>query len=207
MVPSHLPLDILCPLGCGIQTGAGAVLNMLKPERGQSVVIFGAGAVGMAAVMAANITPAEKIIVVDIVHSKLELAKSFGATHVINGARTDDVVAGLRSLTNGLGVDRAVDTTGSIRIIQDTLLNCIAPGGIAATVGSPPPDQAVHITPATWIARGVSYISIHQGSSVPQTVGSIFPFCFCLLQWTDQFCSLSRTLFSSGAMAACPSKN
>jgi threonine dehydrogenase-like Zn-dependent dehydrogenase len=128
--------------------------------------------------MAANITPAEKIIAIDIVDSKLKIAKSFRATHIINSARTANIVAELRSLTNGLGVDRAVDTTGNIRIIQDTLLNCVAPGGIAATVGSPPLDQVVHITPATWIARGVNYIAIHQGSYVPRTVRWIFPSFF-----------------------------
>lgn len=173
-IPRHLPLETLAPLGCGIQTGAGSVLNVLRPQRGYSVAIFGAGAVGMAALMAASITPAEKIIVVDVVDERLEMAKGFGATHVING-RTTDVAAELKRLTAGLGVDRAMDTTANIRMIQDTLLDCVAPGGIAATVGAPPMDQSVHITPATWIARGVSYVGIHQGSSVPQTVCLLLP--------------------------------
>lgn len=170
VVPSDLPLDILCPLGCGIQTGAGTVLNVLKPEAGHTLAIFGAGAVGMAAVMAAAITPASKIIAVDIVDTKLELAKSLGATHVINGARSENVIAEIKALTKGMGVDRAMDTTGNIGIIQDTMLNCVAPGGIAATVGTASPDETVSISPGKWVAKGVSYVGVHQGSSVPKMV-------------------------------------
>lgn len=171
VVPSDLPLETLCPLGCGIQTGAGTVLNVLKPQAEQSIVIFGAGAVGCAAVMASALTPASKIIVVDIIDSKLSLAKSLGATHIVNSVKSGDVVKELKDLTAGWGVDRAMDTTGNISIIQDTMLNCVAPGGIAATVGTAPPDQVVQIAPAKWVARGVSYVGVHQGASVPRTVG------------------------------------
>uniref|UniRef100_A0A8H7K917 Enoyl reductase (ER) domain-containing protein n=1 Tax=Bionectria ochroleuca TaxID=29856 RepID=A0A8H7K917_BIOOC len=168
VVPHDLPMELLAPLGCGIQTGAGAMLNVLKPEKGHSVVIYGAGAVGMAAVMAARTTLAEKVIVVDIVESKLELAKQFGATHVINGREVADTVAEIKVLTAGLGADRAMDTTGNITIIQHSLLNCVRPRGIAATVGAPSVDKQVLITPALYIAQGISYVGTHQGDSVPQ---------------------------------------
>jgi aryl-alcohol dehydrogenase len=189
VVPDDLPLDVLAPLGCGIQTGA------------DTLAIFGAGAVGLAAVMAAALTPASKIIVVDIVESKLELARELGATHVINSAKCEDVVKELRGLSGGLGVDRAMDTSGNIGVIQDTMLNCVAPGGIAATVGTAPPDKKVEIAPAKWVAKGVSYVGVHQGSSVPKMVGLIE---LCLdLGWANVRCSLYRILFSCGGMVGC----
>lgn len=67
-------------------------------------------------------------------------------------------------------MDKAVDTSGNIGIIQDTLLECVAPGGVAATVGSTGPGQEVRISPSKWLVRGVSYVGVHQGSSAPQAV-------------------------------------
>ena len=79
-IPKDVPLEIMGPLGCGIQTGAGAVINSLAPKAGSSIAIFGAGAVGLSAVMAANIVGCTTIIVIDLKESRLELARQ-GATH------------------------------------------------------------------------------------------------------------------------------
>ncbi|MEM6729775.1 MAG: alcohol dehydrogenase catalytic domain-containing protein, partial [Pseudomonadota bacterium] len=76
-----MPLARMAPLGCGVQTGAGAILNVLKPEAGARVVVFGAGSVGLSAVMAAALTPAQMIIAVDRNAGRLETAKEIGATH------------------------------------------------------------------------------------------------------------------------------
>lgn len=114
-VPSQVPLEILGPLGCGIQTGAGTVFNIFKPQLGDTIAIFGAGSVGLSAVLAARVAQASKIIAVDLVDSRLELAREFGATHTINAGETDAVSA-IVELTGG--VDFAFDNTGNTQVIR-----------------------------------------------------------------------------------------
>lgn len=109
-VSQDLPLDLLSPLGCGIQTGAGTVMNSLKVSSGASIAVFGTGAVGLAAVMAARLVHAAPIIGVDIKANRLELALELGATHTINNRR-QDVAGGIASIT-GRGVDYVIETTG-----------------------------------------------------------------------------------------------
>jgi aryl-alcohol dehydrogenase len=92
-VGSDVPLELLGPLGCGIQTGAGAVMNALNVRPGTSFASFGAGAVGCSAVMAARAVGATTIVAIDIVPSRLEMAKELGATHAINSKQTDPVEA------------------------------------------------------------------------------------------------------------------
>ncbi|KAJ9216166.1 hypothetical protein DTO166G4_2098 [Paecilomyces variotii] len=194
-IEKSLPLDILCSMGCGMQTGAGTVLNVLRPAMGQTVVIFGAGAVGLAAVMAAKLTPASMVIVVDLVASKLITARELGATHIINANETD-TLAQIGSLTDGFGVDRAMDTTGNIHVIK-TMIDCAAPGGLVATVGAPRKGRIIEIEPATWLARGISYVGVHQGSSDPQK------FVLYLVQlWKDGRFPVDRLVntFSYGEM-------
>ena len=99
-VPASAPLEILAPLGCGIQTGAGAVLNSLAPTAGSSIVIFGAGAVGLSGLLGAVIANCTTIIAVDVHDSRLDFARELGATHVINGAK-EDVVARVQEITGG----------------------------------------------------------------------------------------------------------
>lgn len=167
-VDKELPLDILCSIGCGVQTGAGTVLNVLKPQIGSSIAVFGAGGVGLAAIMAAKaFTPATKIIAVDIVDSRLELAKQLGATHVLN-SKGKDVVELIHSVTSGEGVDCAVDCTGNLGVIQ-SMIAATANNGTAATVGSSPHGALIQIEPAAWIQRNVSYVGSCMGSSVPET--------------------------------------
>lgn len=164
------PLDILCCLGCGIQTGAGTVLNVLKPAVGASIAVFGVGSVGLAAIIAAaNFTPATKIIAIDILEARLQQASKMGATHTINSTE-GDVVQMIKDITDGEGADFALDATGIISVI-DTMLAAAANNGTVATVGGPPRGDFVKIEPATWILRGVSYVGSCQGSSVPRTVG------------------------------------
>lgn len=102
-VAKQAPLELLGPLGCGIQTGAGSVLNALKVEAGSSFAAFGAGAVGLAAVMAAKVAGATTIIAVDVTPSRLELALELGATHVIN-SREEDPVQRIQSITQGASI-------------------------------------------------------------------------------------------------------
>ena len=89
-------------MGCGIQTGAGAVLNRLRPEFGSSIAVFGCGTVGMSAIMAAKIAGCEKIIAVGGNPKSLELAKELGATHTINRKEVQDIVGTIRNeITDG----------------------------------------------------------------------------------------------------------
>jgi aryl-alcohol dehydrogenase len=111
-------LAVLSPLGCGLQAGAGTVLNELKPRPGESVAVFGAGAVGLAALMAARMAGAAPIVAVDIVESRLELARELGASAVIDGRR-EDVGARLREVAGD--VDHAVETTGVSRVIDQAV--------------------------------------------------------------------------------------
>ncbi|KIW94816.1 uncharacterized protein Z519_04794 [Cladophialophora bantiana CBS 173.52] len=167
-IPSNVPLDILCCLGCGIQTGAGTVLNLLKPTVGASIAVFGVGSVGLAAIMAAaKLTPATKIIAIDIVDSRLELASELGATHTIN-SKEKDVVALIKAATNGEGVDCALDATGIVAVIE-SMIAAAANNGTVATVGGAPKGVFVNIEAASWIGRNVSYVGSCQGSSFPQT--------------------------------------
>jgi aryl-alcohol dehydrogenase len=110
-------LEILGPLGCGFQTGAGAVLNSLAAHPGSSIVIYGAGAVGLAGVMAAKIAGCSTIVAVDLHDNRLALAKEVGATHTINAKTTPDVTAAVRDFTGG-GSQYALDTTGVPAVIR-----------------------------------------------------------------------------------------
>ncbi|MER5987230.1 NAD(P)-dependent alcohol dehydrogenase [Streptomyces sp. NPDC001787] len=132
-VDSDDELAALAPLGCGIQTGAGAVLNELRPGPGSTVAVFGSGAVGLAALMAAVLTPAARVVAIDIVPSRLELARELGATHTIDSAGTD-VVAALRAISPG-GVQVAVETTG-VPAVQARAVEALAPRGTLGLIGA-----------------------------------------------------------------------
>ena len=116
-VDKDIPFELLGPLACGITTGAGAVFNAAKPNVGDSVVIYGAGAVGLAAIMAAKNTPATEIIAIDLHDSRLDLAKEFGATHVIS-SKGVDVPAEIQRIL-GRTADFAIDCTGVIGVIEE----------------------------------------------------------------------------------------
>jgi aryl-alcohol dehydrogenase len=132
-VPDDMDLNLTGPLGCGIQTGAGTVLNCFKPEPGASIAVYGCGAVGMSALMAAKLSGCSTIIGVDIVDSRLELALALGATHVIN-ANTADPVAAVKGFTNGRGVLFSIDASGSSACFLSAL-NSTGYFGTCAVIG------------------------------------------------------------------------
>lgn len=169
-VDQSLPLDVLCSLACGIQTGAGTVLNILNPRVGSSVVVYGGGgAVGLAAVaVAAKCSPATQIIAVDLDESRLGLAAELGATHSLN-SKGQDLVTLVRSVTGGLGADYSIDCTGSIPVIQ-AMLEAAAQNGICATVGTAPEGASISIEPSRWIGPGVSYVGSALGAALPSQV-------------------------------------
>lgn len=134
-VDGDVPLDMLGPLACGIATGAGAVLNEARPRLGDSVLIVGTGAVGLAAIMAARNSGATKIIAADVHDSRLAMARDFGATHTIN-SRNLDLVEEVRKIT-GSTVDFAFDCTGVIKVIE-TLAETIGMLGTLVLIGGAP---------------------------------------------------------------------
>ncbi|RDI12359.1 aryl-alcohol dehydrogenase [Rhodococcus sp. AG1013] len=164
-VSDSADLGLLAPLGCGIQTGAGAVLNILTPEPGSTLAVFGVGAVGMAAVMAAALTGAERIVAVDIVPSRLELARELGATDVINSKEADPA-AELDRISGGLGIDYAIDATGNVRVLE-TAINCLAPLGTVAAIGAPAAGATVPVD-VNYLLNGRRFIGVTEGDSVPQ---------------------------------------
>lgn len=164
-VPQDAPLAVLAPLGCGIQTGAGAVLNVLRPEPGATVVVFGAGAVGMAAVMAAAVTPAARVIAVDRVASRLALALQLGATDVIDGSSTDARQAVL-DLTGGRGADATVEATGSTAVLE-VAVQVLAPRGTCAVAGTYGVGTTFSVG-ATFMLDGRRILGVSEGESVPE---------------------------------------
>ena len=119
VVDKALPLEVLGPLGCGIQTGAGSILGALDVQPGTSVAVFGSGAVGLAAVMAAKVAGATTIVAVDLQQHRLDLALELGATHVVKGDATD--VAAQIVAASGGGVQYSFDTTGIPAVIVTAL--------------------------------------------------------------------------------------
>lgn len=164
-VADDAPLEILGPLGCGIQTGAGAILNVLKPRPGSAVVIFGAGAVGLSAIMAAKIRNAGTIVAVDVVPNRLEMATSLGATHTVNG-RDQDQIQQIKEITGG-GADYALDTTGVAAVFR-TMTDCMAILGHAALVGASALGTESTIDIGTQMLSGQKISMVIEGDSTPQ---------------------------------------
>ena len=161
-VSKEIPLEIVGPLGCGIQTGAGTIFNKLKPDPGSSVVVFGCGAVGLSAIMAAKVHGCTTIIAVDIHEDRLELAKELGATHTINSKSVTPVDEIMR--ITGTGANYAVESTGLAFIIRQSV-DCLAPLGTSAIIGSI--DEEVSLNIRTLRAER-TITGVIEGSSVPQ---------------------------------------
>lgn len=135
-VDKSLDLAKLGPLGCGIQTGAGAILNTLEVKAGSSVVILGSGSLGLSAVMAAKVAQAATIIVVDRHQSRLDLAKTYGATHGIT-CSPEELTDQIMEIT-GDGADYAFDTTGNAELVRAAFNALTFVGSLGmAGVGSP----------------------------------------------------------------------
>ena len=133
-VPADVPLEVLAPLGCGIITGAGAVIQSLQVQPGDTIAVFGTGGVGLAAVMAARLIGAARIIAVDLRPARLELARELGATDTLDGSR-GELAAAIREIT-GHGVNFTLNTTPSPEVFTQAL-ECLAMRGTAGFVTAP----------------------------------------------------------------------
>ncbi|RLV48560.1 NAD(P)-dependent alcohol dehydrogenase [Nocardioides mangrovicus] len=166
-VDPEADLRLLAPLGCGVQTGAGAVWNVLAPRPGASVVVLGAGAVGLSAVMAARLTPTTTIVVVDRVASRLDLARELGATDVVDASELAgaSLADALRDLTGG-GADGLVESTGNTGVLREGV-DALASRGTAAVVGAPPFGEQVALDVNAMLA-GKRVVGVTLGDSETQ---------------------------------------
>jgi aryl-alcohol dehydrogenase len=180
-VPNDVPLEILGPLGCGFQTGAGAILKAMKVPVGATVAIFGVGAVGLAAIMAARVADAATIIAIDVNPERLALASELGATHVVNAREHGDIAVAIRNI-EARGVEFVLDTSGRKENL-DAGLGALAPIGHFGFVAFNEHSGAV--VDASRLTVGQTLQGIIQGDAVsalmiPELIGlyrnGSFPF-------------------------------
>jgi Zn-dependent alcohol dehydrogenase len=176
-LPDNVPTDVTSIIGCAVMTGAGAIVNTLQVRPGQSVVVIGAGGIGLCAISAAAIVDAHPVIAVDVKDQKLEFARRFGATHVIN-AKAADAVQAIKNLTGG-GADFAVDAVG-LPQTQEQILRAVRPGysgmnrgGTALLVGITPPDAKAILDTSLFIGSR-SFTRTSGGDCKPERDFPIF---------------------------------
>ncbi|WDL97627.1 NAD(P)-dependent alcohol dehydrogenase [Alicyclobacillus sp. ALC3] len=168
LVNSSLPLRTLAPLGCGVQTGSGIVLNRLNCQPGESLVVFGCGTVGLSAVMAGRTRQLDVIAVIDLNPERLALARELGATHVLNAAEFEtgrQVTETLVNQTRG-GFDYAIDAVGSPNILESCVAS-VRMGGTAVLVGGTALGTKASIDMNT-LLFGRTLTGVVEGDSVPE---------------------------------------
>ncbi|HKR91930.1 NAD(P)-dependent alcohol dehydrogenase [Novosphingobium sp.] len=163
-IPDDVPLELMGPLGCGVQTGAGAVMNALKPEGGTSIAIFGAGSVGLSAVMAAKVIGCAQIVVVDLNPERLALARELGATHVVN-AGSEDPVAAVQAIAGGEGVQYSLECTGLPKVVRQAV-DCLRLTGVCGVIGVAPLGTEMSLD-MNGILFGRTVRGIIEGDSIP----------------------------------------
>ncbi len=141
-VDTDVPLEILSPMGCGIQTGAGGVINSLQPKAGSSIAVFGIGSVGLSAIMAAVVCGCTKIVAIDILDERLKMAKEFGATDTINSSQTDPVEQ-IHKLT-GVGVQYSLECSGVPKVLRQGV-DSLMMGGTCGLIGVAPVGVEVNL--------------------------------------------------------------
>jgi Zn-dependent alcohol dehydrogenase len=169
LVSSKEELQLLSPLGCGVQTGAGTVINVAQAGESDVVCIMGLGGVGLSAVMGAKIQKARMIIGIDRVGSRLEFAKEMGATHVIDSSKLPEgqtLVQAVREVADGLGPTITVDTTGVGALIQASV-DFARNRGKIVQVGSAPFDFKLELTVFDFMVRGLQYLGAVEGQAYP----------------------------------------
>ncbi len=162
-VKQDVPLEMLAPLGCGIQTGVGSVFNSLKPKPGSSIAVFGTGTVGMSAILGAVIAGCTKIIAIDLMSDRLELAKELGATHIINpkDANPVDVIMNITET----GANYTLECVGNPSILRQAV-DSLGPMGVCGQVGAVAPETEVTLN-MDLIMNGRTIKGIIEGNAIP----------------------------------------
>jgi aryl-alcohol dehydrogenase len=164
-VRKDAPLELLGPLACSGQTGAGAVLNVMKPNPGDSLAVFGVGAVGLSGLMAAKIAGCDPIIAVDVHAKRLALARDLGATHTIDHTACKGVVGEIRKIT-GPGVRYSLETSALPAVFREAI-EALMPAGTCVLLGSARQGTEVSFD-MKFIQEGRIVRGVVQGDSVPK---------------------------------------
>jgi aryl-alcohol dehydrogenase len=162
-VRDDVPMERLAPMGCGVMTGAGAVINSLRVGAGSSIAVFGCGTVGMSAIMAARVVGACAIVAVDMVDSRLELARELGATHTVNPGKVD-AVAAVIGATNG-GPEFTLECVGSPKVLR-MATDVLPRRGVCGVVGAVAPMTEVTLN-MDLIMNGRTVRGIIEGDAIP----------------------------------------
>ena len=176
-VQTDLPAEMLAALPCSIQTGAGTVINSFNIKKNESLIIFGAGVVGLSALMAAKVVGAHPVICVDRIKSRLDLAGELGADHILN-IDDGEVPVRLRAVLPR-GVQYALETSTTVKGLEDAL-ECIGQGGKIGIVSYPYGGEKFPFTTKNLFLRLGSIQGIVQGHSVP---GKFIP---TLIEWQEK---------------------
>ncbi len=163
-IPEDVPLDRACLVGCGVMTGVGAAINTAQIRPGETVAVYGCGGVGLNVIQGAALAGAARIIAVDLMDSKLQLAKQFGATDILNAKQCNDPPSEIRALTDGLGVDVAFEVIGVPAVIRQAF-ESIKRGGKAVIVGMPRMGEEVSLHAFSIALEGKSIIGSLYGSA------------------------------------------
>ncbi len=164
-IRKDVPLGVAALVGCAVMTGVGAVANTAKVEPGSSVLVVGAGGVGLSAVMGAHLAGASPILVADVKDSKLEMALDFGATHTIDVSRVD-LVEATRELTAGEGVDYAFEAVGGGDTVAQAL-RAVRRGGTAVAIGLAPQGATAAVDPLELVFQEKTLKGSFYGSTRP----------------------------------------
>jgi Zn-dependent alcohol dehydrogenase len=164
-VGGDVPLDRACLVGCGVMTGVGAAVNTAAIRPGETVAVSGCGGVGLNVIQGAALCSAGRIIAVDLVPSKLELAKTFGATDTLNAKDVGDVPSAIKELAGGHGADYAFDVIGSAAVVSQCFA-AIKRGGKIVVVGVPPFGQELTLPGLPFVLEEKSMLGSLYGSGV-----------------------------------------
>jgi aryl-alcohol dehydrogenase len=162
-VREDVPLEILGPLGCGVMTGAGAVMNSFQPRPGASIAVFGVGPVGMSAVLGAVVCGCTTIIAVDINPDRLEVAQELGATHTVNASEVDPVEAVLD--ITGRGPEFSLECVGNPKVLRQAV-DVLPRLGVCGLLGVVPPGTEVALN-MDLIMNGRTVKGILGGDAIP----------------------------------------
>ena len=165
-IDPKIPLDRAALVGCAVTTGVGAVFNTARVEPGSAVAVFGCGGVGLNVIQGAAIAGAERIVAIDAVEAKLDMAKKFGATDVLLAKQGEDLGKALKKLTGG-GPDYAFECVGSAALAE-AAYRAIRRGGKAVVVGVARPTDAASFKPMTMVFEEKTLQGSYFGSCVPR---------------------------------------
>lgn len=164
-IDPSLPLEIAALFGCAVMTGVGAVVNTARVEPGTSVAVFGLGGVGLSAILGARASGAYPILAVDLLESKLELARTLGTTHTVN-AKEGDPVEAVKDLTGG-GAHYCFESVGNERVLVQAY-QATRRGGTTITIGLPHPSKQFSISAVSLVAEERTVKGSYMGSAVPR---------------------------------------